>query len=92
MVLCVLLAVIGALLAIGSVVDMWLQTVSFGGPEGSPDIGGGRAARGLLLVAVGTLGPLGAARLLLGRVSLLSIAFSALTAVMLALAVLGLAL
>jgi hypothetical protein len=88
--LCALLAVAGVLLALGAVVDLWLQTLSFGGPDDAPDVGAAQAAPRLLLVALGTLGPLAAARLLLGRVGAVTVVFAAVTAAGLALAVLGL--
>ncbi len=89
--LCALLAAAGVLLALGAVVDLWLQTLSFGGPDGAPDVGAAQAAPRLLLVALGTLGPLAAARLLLvGRVGAVTVVFAAAMTAVLALAVLGL--
>ncbi len=88
--LCAVLAAAGALLAVGAVVDLWVQTLSLGGPEGAPDVGAAEAAPRLLLVALGTLGPLAVARVLLGRVGVATAVLAAGLGAVLALAVLGL--
>lgn len=86
---CVLLALAGVLLALYAVVDLWLQTLDFGG--GAPEVSGRRVVGHLSLVAAGVLGPVAATRLLLGRVAPALQAAAGVAGVLLGLAVLGLA-
>ncbi len=87
---CLLLAVAGALLAVGAVFNLWLQSLNFGGPEGSPDITGEQVVGHLLIVAAGVLVPLAVARALLGRVRSDALLAAAALGVALGAAVLGL--
>jgi len=64
---CAVLAVIGVLAAAGAAFDLWLHTVSFGGPRDS-ELGLGDVVGHLLLAGVSLAVPIFAARVLLGRV------------------------
>ncbi|WP_432494946.1 hypothetical protein [Kineococcus gypseus] len=90
-VLCALAAVAGALLAVGAVVDLWLQTISFGGGGGAPHVGVAQVAPRLLLVVAGAGAPLVLARALLGRVGRTHVLVAAAAACGSALLLLGLA-
>lgn len=64
---CVALTVVGVLVAAGAAFDLWLHTVSFGGPRDS-ELGLGDVVGHLLLAGVSLAVPVFAARVLLGRV------------------------
>lgn len=90
LVVCVLLALAGATLALGTLFDLWVGTLSFGGPDGATAPTGVELLVHVLLLLVAVGVPLAATRLLLGRFSAVALSLGGVAAIMLVLAVLGL--
>ena len=90
LVACVLLALAGAALALGTLFDLWVGTLSFGGPDGVGRVTGAHIVGHVLLVIAGVGVPIAVTRLLLGRIPTVALSLAGATAILLALAVLGL--